>query len=414
MKYLMIRKDDKNYPLAITKGSKNGLTFQTDNGAVSARLVPTTSLAATPLRMKVNNEIKSVAAMQSLLIPRLFYSRTGGDLQAPTPRSDYKYYGNIIYDTMNGIFYARETNNFDYNTGEWGHIIQSYDGITWTTCEYGCLFGDFIPIYHGMLCFALEYSDEIDRAGNRDIYIKFYGLSLSGVLMWSDQKIRIVESYHYWNDDWYPIEFHSFCCKKADGPIDRTIGILDYSIISFKESGHEQRSYRTLVIDVNINNLPWIGPELHFSVTDISYDTTEPKSHFYNPILKTFSGGGPGGGKGSYDGITWSNDIPTQKSSPLINGYVYLSDKRALSLDGINPSIYSTEVVTGYDPVDQKYISYGTFYTGKESPRIVFRILSSSDCRNWTEELRIPTDTYWNIGDERCFNYSEELGFTSS
>ena len=130
MKYLFTYRNGKK-ALGLTSTNR-GLAFRVGSTTVYPLLVSTSAENASCVRMKVNNEIKSIAYVPSLVIPGVLCAKEGTAYINPTGVSfNNAFYRECFYDRYYGHYLA-----FSDYTAAGGNntkaIAISLDGHKWT------------------------------------------------------------------------------------------------------------------------------------------------------------------------------------------------------------------------------------------------------------------------------------------
>jgi len=365
MTYLFTYKNGKK-ALGITNNN-NGLAIKAGNKTVYPLLVAPTAENASCVRTKINNQIKSIAYVPTLILPVLLCRKEGSSyLDASGINYINKYYQGCYFDRVYGHYIS-----FNSYYGNFTAAI-SYDGKNWTegniggTTEYTTY--KVINTNSGVIIFRFEV--DVISQYRSELYIRGYTVYKSGNTFQRQRRFsRLISTCDF--EDWW----NNWDCDQLWATTNGDNKVLLYYRI-FIEHPHAQfqQDQQLLSIDLNTNVTTYI-------------DNERKRAIWYNKLLnkyfyKTYETSSI---YISSDGINFNYTSTDYKISyGNLNGYEVLEN--GLSNDGINviaPYTYRPNI---YDPIENKYIRISTgasAESGKWRPFV--DIYETTNLQSWSK-----------------------------
>lgn len=376
MKYLFTYKNGKK-ALGLSTINR-GLAIKAGNTTVYPLLVSPSAANASCVRMKVNNEIKSIAYVPSLIIPGVLCGKSGSTYTDPVGIYFVnKFYKECFYDTKHGQYIAhshyRSTGGTVYDD-----IAISVDGINWV--ERSIASADEIqnPVFVNTKLGVVVCMPKYNRISQYrvdytvDVYIPYS--DGNNVQLQSLYTLSLFDNGDI--DDTFTVD-SIIACSNGDNSI----------IIGFTCShtsygyGHFFQKVWNINLDTNAitvlvekyNNIN-VGREGFIS------------SVCFNRILGLFYYTKDGVAYASYNGVNFFEIEGSYRYSyGNLNGAEVFAD--GISWDGVNIAQAYSYRPNAYDPIEGKYIRVETGWTsqgGSVWDTYYFDIYESTDLINWT------------------------------
>ena len=385
MKYLFTYKNGKK-ALGLSTINR-GLAIKAGDTTVYPLLVSPNAVNASCVRFKINNEIKSIAYVPSLIIPGVLCGKSGSSYTDPLG-IDFtgKFYKECYYDTYRGQYIAHS--HYRTNGGTiYDTLAISIDGKNWIERSITSL----TPIQIPALCntkagilVCMPMGDRVTQyTDNYTIDISNYYISGSSTQKQTKYTLSLYEGADI--DGTFKVDKLQACTNGAGNVV--ILCNATYQIYS-------QTYYIEKVWNINTDTN---------TVTLLSSQKKQTMDEFwksinYNNILKVFWYKLSGFDYISTDGIHFNRDLDADLpvSYGNLNGMEVLEN--GLSADGIHITKSYNNRPNAYDPVEAKYIRVQTGQTSAGSSlwNYYFDIYESTDLNSWTFVLRKyhPTQIY--------------------
>lgn len=380
MTYLMTYKNGMR--AVATTVNKGGLSFQSGSKKIIASLVDTNASNATNVRVKLNNTIKALAYVPSLVIPWTLTAKYGAQLTRPVGINyKKKFYDTVIYNKHDGRFYALSSKLINkFNPGDalvgYTYLANSLDGVNWqetslnqinysynsrTYTAYSRGKAGFIYTSQGCYLVSLYFriQDSTRDYDTVDFVINIYKLEEGNITLIKS----IVDRQYPINRAIPVINFYN-----ASSP-DKSVGLFT---VAYCEDYSESGFYVEKLYAITDNNCSSIQNKF---AKDLSF----------NKLLNTFMFNN----KGSYDGTNFSDSIPHALSYGNLNGEEVIEVNGAAGLSSNGATITKTfsKMPLAFDPIDKKYIAARARIvpTGQGSQYDPYvDTYTSTDLNNWT------------------------------
>lgn len=368
MTYLFTYKNGKK-ALGITN-INYGLAIKAGNKTVYPLLVSTSATNASCVRTKINNQIRSIAYVPSLVIPMLLCSKEGSSYNdASGINYTNRYYRSCYFDRKYGHYIA--FSSYRGISGDTTNVVAiSKDGRNWTEkyilAEQQATAIAAASTNEGVILF--QYYVNVLSQYDSEIYIKGYQFSLSG------NTIQTQEKYSRKLYDGYPSDYW------VDGRLKiATNGADKINLYIHYEKDGSGTTHTDFYDFLNIN-------VTNNTITHIDY--WEKDAVWYNRVLNRFFYKESNDIYISSDGINFSLTSGNyQISYGNLNGAEVFAG--GLSTDGYNISQPYTYRPNTYDPVEQKYIRIETSFSYQSTyVQYYVDIYESTNLTSWTRVIR--------------------------
>lgn len=401
MKYLFTYKDG---PRALAQtNNKKGITFNFNDTKVSALLVDPTASNATNIRVKLRTQTKALGYVPSLILPYILKAKYGEQLINPQGIDVYgRRYDKVVYNQNDGRFYAISYTYSDL-FGPKGvlqslsYAATSLDGVNWQENN--------LTVY----TFVDEYNRTRDAwsKGNallintvHGVYMVAVYIDLDDLASYSSSGVwHVILNIYKTSEGSYSLIYQKVKrCYFASPNITPSIELhaansykRENAIIACSIDNTSPGDFASFWVNLNNDVVTELAIPSSVRAINLSYNSKLNGSGTYSVMFDTYNGTIT---KGSYDGVNFSEDIPTSFNVAFgeLNGYEILripinseTYSYGLSEDGITIAIPFTKHPIGYDPIDQNYIS--AFYRGYEDAggdHFYLDIYYSKNGTDWT------------------------------
>lgn len=393
----------KNGKRALGLSNMNrGIAIKAGNQVVYPILVSPSSQNASNVRVKVNNEIKSMVYVPSMIIPCVLKGKSGDTYTSPSGITWLEtFYTRCFYDNKYGEYVAQSDYGQNYVvTSAPAKIAFSNDGKNWT--EVGINFKSAIAsTKEGIFVFWPYYTYEEPYGYDMTYHLK-------GQLFYKDESGVHNET-----------RFDLILAQSFSGEESQR----DYEIATDGESVillHYYFQYKFNNIWYIADKLWYINVSTNAVIEIISesryHDENRVKDLWYNHKLKkffytvrdsnynliTYS---------SSDGIHFSREQGTPyRSYGNLNGHEIFEN--GLSDDGVTISKSYTHMPNAYDPIDGKYIRIFVGWTLQGQS--YFEVYESTNLTSWTKVMTENTPTRiapTELKIVNCDGYASVKGF---
>lgn len=383
MRYLFTYKNGKK-ALGLSTVNR-GLAFRLDQTTVYPLLVATSAGNASCVRMKVNNEIKSIAYVPALVIPGVLCAKEGSTYIDPTGATFYNtFYTQCFYDRYYGHYIA--TSSFKSAGGQTTKKIAiSLDGQNWeekghsgTSVGYSYDWAmantkkGVIIFYPELVALGGEYYSLV-------IYGKVYRKTGNGI-----ESVTLFSKTIWSSIDTSIYDITTIRLKVAT---DGENGIALYCSYDYTSYGYVNTDDYFYFIDINTSVSTYIN---NHSISAL----------WFNKVLGRYYYIYGSGCYYSNDGLNYTymeGGVTAPISYGNINGLEVFEN--GLSSDGETISQSYNYRPNAYDPTEKKYIRVETGWigTGQGSDKIFYTdVYESTDLNNWTRVVTKynPTEIY--------------------
>lgn len=382
MRYLFTYKNGKK-ALGLSTTNR-GLAFRVGSTTVYPLLVSTSAANASCVRMKVNNEIRSIAYVPSLVIPGLLCSKMGTNYIDPVG-VDFTnaYFYECIYDRKYGHYIA--SSNYSGQGGDnLKKIAISADGYNWVTKGIG---GSSVGYYEGWATAntkkgAIVFSPHLTfpSSSTQRITIegKVYYPTANGI------QSDLLYSWMFWDNIPDNYNLKEYVIKIATDGENNVIVHLYGRYEAYGQTRYDQAFYH---INLNTN----VVTPISFYYGDPSVDKIT--NLWFNKITNTFYYKQGAGTYYSSDGLNYSHtaeDINVSYGN--LNGMEVFSN--GLSQDGINISQSYSYRPNAYDPIEKKYIRIETTWPSTGGRISYIELYESTDLQSWNRVLKKQSETF--------------------